>query len=113
MRYRTSRYEATSVPCLVQYSGSKMGRRFDLPPGEWIIGCADGLLVVLCEDSVAENHARICLQSDTFAIEDIAGSSGTFVNEVRVQERATLQDGDIIRVGQIMLKFFAGKNFES
>ena len=106
MIYRVSNHGNLTTPCLVQYSGAKIGKRFNLQSGENIIGQKMGLHVTLPETSVAETHARILVHSHEVMIEDLTGNGGTFVNDAEVQTKQTLRDGDIIRVGQIMLKFF-------
>ena len=44
---------------------------------------------------------------------DLGSSNGTYVNDKRIAEQHTLQDGDIIRLGNIVFKFFAQGNIEN
>ncbi len=49
--------------------------------------------------SVSAHHARIVVASDgTLHVEDLGSSNGTFVNDERT-ERASLRDGDVLRLG--------------
>jgi two-component system cell cycle response regulator len=106
MIHRVPNHGNQSTPCLVQYSGAKIGKRFNLKSGENIIGQKMGLIVTLPETSVAETHARLLVNKHDCMIEDLTGNGSTFVNEAVVQTTQILRDGDILRVGQIMLKFF-------
>lgn len=48
---------------------------------------------------VSAHHARIVVASDgTLHVEDLGSSNGTFVNDERT-ERASLRDGDVLRLG--------------
>jgi diguanylate cyclase (GGDEF)-like protein len=43
----------------------------------------------------------------------MGSSNGTFVNDVRTDGQSQLKDGDIIRLGTVLLKFFAHDNVDS
>jgi len=55
--------------------------------------------------SVSRHHAIISQHADRFEIEDMDSSNGTFVNEKRVDERTTLENGDLIGFGSANFKF--------
>lgn len=98
--------------CLIQYSGDTLGRRFMLDAPEIIIGRAPDAGIVIADDSVSREHAKIISAGKVVAIEDIGSSNGTFIHDDRVQSRTALHDGDIVRLGSILLKFFAHDNIE-
>ncbi len=56
---------------------------------------------------VSRRHARLIRLEAAVAVEDLGSTNGTFVNGVRVapQHMVALKKGDIIRCGQIELKF--------
>jgi pSer/pThr/pTyr-binding forkhead associated (FHA) protein len=56
---------------------------------------------------VSRRHNRLLHQADGWFVEDLGSANGTFVNGVRVapQRRVALKKGDVIRCGQIELKF--------
>lgn len=60
--------------------------------------------VVLEDDTVSREHARIHLERGHFVIYDLASTNRTWVNDQQVQRR-TLRDGDVIRVGNSTLVF--------
>jgi serine/threonine protein kinase len=56
---------------------------------------------------VSRRHSRLFRQGDDWFVEDLGSTNGTFVNGVRLvpQQTVKLKDGDIIRCGQLELKF--------
>jgi serine/threonine-protein kinase len=56
---------------------------------------------------VSRRHNRLLHQADGWFVEDLGSANGTFVNGVKVtpQRRMALKKGDVIRCGQIELKF--------
>lgn len=53
---------------------------------------------------VSDRHARIEKKEQSYSIRDLRSASGTFVNDARVIE-ACLQDGDIVRLGDLEMIF--------
>ena len=102
-----------SRACLIQYSGDALGRRFLLDAPEITIGRTPTNGIVIPDDSVSREHARIFSGDDAAAVVDLGSSNGTFIHGARVRSRTSLQDGDILKVGTILLKFFAHDNIES
>jgi len=69
--------------------------------------------ILLADDSVSREHAKVISGGNTVAVEDLGSSNGTFIHDQRVSSRTTLQNGDMLRLGNILLKFFAQDNIES
>lgn len=99
--------------CLVQYSGAKLGKRYPLTETSNVVGRSPTVQVIINEASVSRQHARFILIGDNVAVEDMGSSNGTFVNDVRAEAQVTLKDGDIVRLGTVLLKFFAHDNVDS
>jgi len=99
--------------CLVQYSGSSLGRRYILESQEVTIGRAPTTGIVIPESSVSREHAKCVTNANRVEIVDLNSSNGTFVNDTRVSAPTALRDGDIIRLGSILLKFFAHDNIDN
>lgn len=59
---------------------------------------ADCDLVFVNEKSTSSHHAMLRQRADSIELLDTQSTSGTFVNEVRV-ERALLKEGDVVRFG--------------
>jgi len=72
-------------------------------PGAYSIGSSDGNKIVLPDNTVAGNHAVLFLNPNGCWIEDLESASGTFVNGVRVRDRAALEPGQEITIGVFVL----------
>ncbi|HEX2836399.1 MAG TPA: FHA domain-containing protein [Thermoanaerobaculia bacterium] len=80
-------------------------RVFPLLDAEHTIGRAPESGITIADGSVSSRHARILRTPQGFFVEDLQSRNGTFVNGERVVERRQLTDGDLIRVGKIILIF--------
>jgi len=99
--------------CLMQYSGAKMGNLYPLVDAESIVGRNTDVQIVIVEQSVSRRHARIIQMGKRVDVEDLQSANGTFVNDVKVEGKVTLKHGDMLRLGTILMKFFAEDNIES
>ena len=97
---------------LVIIHGENLGKRFEIRQKEFIIGRATNADVPINEENISRKHARIYKKNKIFIIEDLNSTNGTFVNTKRIEVRE-LQDGDLILVGNTILKFISGSNFEN
>jgi pSer/pThr/pTyr-binding forkhead associated (FHA) protein len=66
---------------------------------ELVIGRESHCAVYLPIDNVSREHARILRSGETFTLEDLDSTNGTFVNNVRIVS-CTLHQSDQIRIGQ-------------
>jgi DNA-binding Lrp family transcriptional regulator len=69
------------------------------------IGRAQDNSISIPDGSVSAKHARIVRTDEGFAIEDLQSRNGTFVNGEKVDGRRMLVDGDLIRVGKVIMTF--------
>ena len=60
--------------------------------------------IIIDEDSVSREHARVRFENGQFVLYDMASTSGTYVNGNMVQ-RQMLYDNDKIRLGRVELTF--------
>ncbi len=77
--------------------------RFELPPGETLLGRAEDNHVVLSGDGVSRYHARLTLERDRLRLEDLRSVNGTRLNGRPVQGDALLRAGDRIEIGENQL----------
>lgn len=99
--------------CLVQYSGDQVGKRFSMECNVNIAGRSPQAAIFIDEPSVSRKHAKIFAHNDKVTIEDLGSSNGTFVNDEPVKEKITIQSGDMIRLGTVMLKYFSSSDMDN
>ena len=85
-------------------SGKYQGGEFPLKEDrEIVIGRSSELDMVLVEDMVSRQHARITTQQGKIVIEDLGSTNGTFVNGEKVKE-ASLKESDRVLIGTSIIK---------
>jgi hypothetical protein len=84
----------------------------DAPDSVWplldaeaTMGRAPSNAIVVQDGSVSSKHARIVRGADGFYLEDLQSRNGTFVNGEKVTDRRRLEDGDLIRLGKIIMTY--------
>ncbi|HLG18852.1 MAG TPA: GGDEF domain-containing protein [Bdellovibrionota bacterium] len=97
---------------LITIHGVDLGKKFDLPDGDMIIGRGDSSHVRVNEENVSRQHAKLFKQGTEVIIEDLHSTNGTFVNTKKITSHP-LKDGDLILVGNTILKFVSGSHVES
>jgi FHA domain-containing protein len=91
--------------CLVALEGLQDGTRFDLPGGKvYLMGRDREADIKLLSTSVSRRQARIDATGDTPVLIDLGSANGTKVNSA-VVDRHPLQEGDLIKMGQVVLRF--------
>ncbi|PIE65491.1 MAG: Fis family transcriptional regulator [Deltaproteobacteria bacterium] len=68
------------------------------------VGAMDDNDVVVDDDTVSRYHCRVFQDGDTYLIQDLGSTNGTFVNRVRVRE-AFLKPGCTVTVGKTDIRF--------
>jgi two-component system cell cycle response regulator len=95
-------------PVLVQYDGGAAGKRFNLSNAGVLLGRrADRVQVWIDDPSVSREHCRIDFQGTTAVVTDLGSLNHTFINDVRVMQSAELMHGDMLRVGNVRLRYFS------
>ena len=64
-----------------------------------VIGRRGECEIVMQDDAVSGRHARISWDTDSWQVEDLSSTNGTFVNGKRVTRPTRLKSGDALRVG--------------
>jgi hypothetical protein len=82
---------------------------FPLLDSEQTIGRLPANNICVPDGSVSSTHARISRTPEGFVIEDLKSRNGTFVNGERVDAKRVLADGDLIRVGKVIMTFNVAK----
>lgn len=99
--------------CLVQYNGTDLGKRYQINKPEVVIGRSPEADIVINEQSVSRQHAKCSIEGEQLAIEDLNSSNGTYVGDAKTDAKVVLRDGDIIRLGTVLLKYFSENNIEN
>jgi pSer/pThr/pTyr-binding forkhead associated (FHA) protein len=77
-----------------------------LRDGQNFIGSNPGLEVTLDEVAVSAKHASVRYREGVFSLTDLDSTNGTFVNDnPEPVARVELRDNDVVRVGDVFLKF--------
>jgi len=96
---------ATSfVLIVVAGFGDELGRVIPLVEGSLVVGRTEGADIVLPNVTVSRRHARFTVAEGRVTVEDVASTSGTMVNEERVQGPVALAPGARVRVGQVVFE---------
>jgi len=72
---------------------------------EHLIGRAQDSDTRLADPAVSRRHARIVPRGDGFVLRDLGSTTGTLVNGTRLVGEQPLHDGDVIRMGDVELRF--------
>jgi len=69
---------------------------FELDQDSYTIGREAGTEIVIEDPQVSRRHAQLTRQGDSYLIEDIGSTNGTYVNGKRVTAPMLLSNGDMI-----------------
>ena len=80
-------------------------RQIALSEGENILGRAADAAVWIDAPGVSRHHARIRLEGQNVALEDLGSKNGTYLRGKRLTAPSALADGDQIRLGSVVITF--------
>jgi diguanylate cyclase (GGDEF)-like protein len=95
---------------LVIILGKPLGQQFVLECNNLVIGRQPECDICIADDSISRAHAEISKDHEKeCTVTDLDSTNGTYLNDRRIQpkELVTLKDGDLLKVGNIILKFIA------
>ena len=69
-----------------------------------MIGRGSDCQIRLDDDYVSTRHARIANSGDTWYVEDLGSTNGTYLDQQRVQGPLLVAPGQPIRIGQTALE---------
>jgi hypothetical protein len=86
--------------------GRRAGREIMVTKSEIVLGRAESCDIGLFGDNgIEKTHARIKQQRDGYFIADMGSPSGTYVNGRRADQPTMLHAGDLIQLGNTVLRF--------
>lgn len=95
-------------PSLVVISDGGPARQIPIPFNGIVLGRDADLGPPFSTDEfVSRNHVRVQRRGEFVEVADLGSANGTFVNGTRVRAPAQMQDSDVLRIGQIVLKLAA------
>lgn len=92
------------LPCLTVLEGTSVGEVFKIEKEAIVLGRDPKCDFVIMEDGVSRQHAKIERQGATCFISDLGSTNGSSVNGIPI-EKAKLNEGDKVRLGDILLRF--------
>jgi len=94
------------VGWLVALNGAHKGEDFRLREGQNTIGSSPGLEITLDDPAISARHASLRYKDGVFVLTDLDSTNGTFVNDSNEPvARVELKDNDVVRIGEVALKF--------
>lgn len=103
---------SSTEACLITIHGSDFGKRFSLEKLETIVGRGETSDIRIMSENVSRQHAKLFRIDHDYILEDLNSTNGTFVNTKKVTQ-TTLRDGDLLLIGNTILKFISGSNIEN
>ena len=100
-------------PCLILYSGDHTGTRFPLQGPRMTLGRSPECDICLESLGISRRHAELREVGDTVTLVDLGSSNGTHLNEQRIQAPVELKDGDVVRLGAAVLKFYERQSLDA
>ena len=94
---------AARIEVIVRRGGISLGR-FELAPGEYLIGRDGECHINLDLEEIGRNHARLILTDDTVKIEDLGSPTGTCVDGQLVKRMAELAVPGRVELGSTILE---------
>lgn len=83
------------------------GTQYPITRPATTIGREECDLLLLQDDQVSRQHAKVEQQGNALVLTDLDSTNGTYVNGVRLQAPYTLQPGDVIQIGGSALTVYA------
>ncbi len=85
---------------LVMRSGPSVGKVYPLDKNEVFVGRDLNNEIVINDPEISRRHARLFLQGNSYVLEDLGSTNGTFVNGQRLMGPDLLRPGDVVTFGE-------------
>ncbi len=90
-----------------------LGKRFVLDRSPTRVGRGSDNQIVLDGDSVSRRHAQFRQKGDAWLIVDDGSTNGTYCNDEQITREVVLKNGDRVKVGPTIFKYFSGADVEA
>lgn len=86
--------------------GEDAGKTYTLSAGGVYLVGREKADIVVADAKVSRKHAEIGLYGEgAFVLRDLASTNGTFLNGKRVGDRSKLKHWDLVRIGDVEMRF--------
>lgn len=103
----------SSSPVLVVISGKPLGKSFFLTKETMVLGRDLAADISIGETSISRKHTEFTMDAQGIHCRDLGSTNGTFVNDGKLEGSQVLNDGDLIRCGNTILKFLKEGKIEN
>ena len=79
------------------------GKSYDLGE-ELVIGRAEKCQIVLDDTYVSQMHARFFARGESYMVEDLGSTNGTYLNRRRITSPVEVSRGDQVKIGKTVLE---------
>lgn len=102
-----TRQKASPLPSLSGVGGWVIwgNRSIAIGPAESVLGRSLDADIRFDVPGVSRRHARIVVDGEHVALEDLGSQNGTYLRGERIRGRAKLVDGDEVRLGPVSIVF--------
>jgi diguanylate cyclase (GGDEF)-like protein len=97
---------------VVIFGLDRLGKRFPLER-DMTVGRDPDVEISLENNDLSRRHALFAQRRGAWTVTDLGSTNGTLVNDRLATGEVVLTDGDLIKVGGVILKYLAGGNVES
>jgi len=98
---------------LVVYSGGDTGRQITLPDGTSTIGRSAAASLQIDGPGMSRLHAEVVVDGAQVLLRDLGSANGSYVQDVRLTGPRQLRDGDRVRLGSVLLKFYEHQSVDA
>src|SRR3954468_10278899 len=84
--------------------GANKGERAELAQAPILIGRGTEPAIRLDRDSAPRRHARIATSGETWFVEDLGSTNGTYIGSARITQPTTLTLGTQVRIGKTIVE---------
>lgn len=97
---------------LIVISGALLGQRVELDDAEVTIGRSREAGFQIPHEGVSRLHCRVSVDGEGYRLDDLGSTNRTLLNGEPI-DSVVLKDGDRIKLGDTVLKYFAAGSLES
>lgn len=91
--------EQDTEPYLIVVAGSSIGKLYHLHAGELVAGRSANCDIWIEDNTISRKHFRIKKTGNSYSVQDLNSTNGTFVNNKRIKT-AELKAGDKIQISK-------------